>query len=161
MPSPPMPSDPPEHVAALEAIRIAHLNGVKLSDEEERSFLIRRMSYRITRSKTLRFKTPRGRIFYKIAGNDEDEFKEHPIAHANREQLRKFQMQLRKVFGPPQTFRKANLARQSRAKSGIDQVYLLLDKYATRGRYAAGIVARKTGFSKKYVRELKRKRTSP
>jgi len=156
-----MPPDPPNFIAALEAIKTARQNGIALSAEEERAFLVRRMSYRITRSSTLRFKTKRGRIFYKIAGNDEDEFKEHPIAHANREQLRKFQMQLRKAFGPSRTFRKANLARTMLAKPGVDEVLLLLDRYAGRGRNAAGIVARITGFTAKYVREIKRKRTSP
>lgn len=161
MPSPPMPPDPPEYIAALEAIKAAHQNGIALSAEEESFFLVRRMSYRITRSSTLRFKTNRGRIFYKLAGNDKDEFEEHPIAHANREQLRKFQIQLRKVLGPPRTFRKANLARTALAKPGVDEVLLLLDQYAGRGRNAAGIVARITGFTAKYVREIKRKRTSP
>lgn len=156
-----MPPDPPEYIAALEAIKAAHQNGIALSTEEERSFLFRRRSYRIARSYTLRFKTERGRIFYKIAGNDKDEFKEHPMAHANREQLRKFKMHLRKIFGPPRTFRKANLARMAKAKPGIDQVYLLLDQYASRGRNAIGMVAQRTGFTAKYVRELKNKRTSP
>lgn len=161
MPSPPIPPDPPDFITALEAIKTARQNGVALSAEEERAFLDRRMSYKITRSTTLMFKTKRGRFFYKIAGNDEDEFKEHPIAHANREHLRKFQMHLRKVLGPPRTFRKANMARKMLAKPGVDEVLLLLDRYAGRGRNAAGIVARITGFTAKYVREIKRKRTSP
>jgi hypothetical protein len=161
MPRYPMPPDPPDHIALLDAIKLARQNAIVLSADEERAFLVRRMSYRITRSNTLRFKTKRGRIFYKIAGNDQDEFKEHPIAHANREQLRKFQMHLHKVFGPPRTFRKANLARMAKAKPGVDLVYLLLDKFATHGRNAIGMVAQRTGFTAKYVRELKKKRTSP
>jgi hypothetical protein len=156
-----MPPDPTDYIVALEAMKTAHQNGIVLSAEEERIFLTRRMSYSITRTETLFFRTKRGRIFYKIAGNDKDEFKEHPVAHANKELLRKFQMHLRKVLGPPRTFRKANLARKVRAKPGIDQVYLLLDKYAERGRNAVGMVAQRTGFSAKYIRELKKKRTSP
>lgn len=159
MPKRPLPPDPPETPAVLEAIKLVHQNGKQLTEQEIKEFGAYRSQSSIRKLPDTTIQTRREQTVYRTVGAAGADMLEHPESLANREKLRKHFVDISAVLRQPPESKIGVLAKKAKARKLVLKIYALADENVHRGPGRAVFIAKRLKISAKYVREVLRKRT--
>lgn len=159
MPRRPMPPDPPNYSAALQAVKAALDNGRKLTVEEENEFLVSRAKSSIKTLPEVEVKTRRGQTVFRTKGIAGADLLVHPEEWKNKKKQRNFEAEMSKTFRRAPSPEKGVAVRRLRAEVLASQIVELAKEYECLGQQMVAKVAGELKTSEKHVEVvLKQKR---